>query len=139
MKCLKNLFKKPPVAKFRVVQKKVKLPKLVQNTIIRLKNGEVRHLRRESSRKFANYKIMDLVTGEAHSHESPNPIGYVDTDITTAFPEAVHLVQCVLGYLDDLGNHIEIHGEDVQEIIRQPPTELKDTFEVTVNVLEPIE
>lgn len=113
MNWLKNLFKKKAPT-YREVERKVFLPKLSQNTIIRLRNGETRHLKRVSDKGY-NYGDGRAVTGH---------------------PETIDFHQKIVRYMDDLGNRVELHGNDIQEVITQPVVTMRDNFEYTYTFLE---
>ena len=120
---LKKVFsKKAPEPKFQEVEKKLVLNKKSQNTIIRLRNGETRHLLRVSDT----------------AQTTKNPFNG-ECVTQTVRPEIITIHGNYLYYFDDLGNRILLHAEDVQEIIAQPVVEMRDTYEVTIKVLEPIE
>lgn len=141
MNWLKNLFKKKEVIspKFKVVRKTIKLQKKVQESLIKLRNGEFRQLRRISDTADPSLTQVDLETGKASTRDSTFKAFITISEVHTLSPEQLGLASTgIFSYLDDQGNRVFLQVQDVQEIIIYPVRPLPETFETQIWVLEKI-
>lgn len=131
---------KEPAPRFRVKKEKIKLPEIVIEFLIVLRNNERRHAKVISREpNVGRGTKLSLITGNV-TGESKN-IAWVHAykPTNTCLPNVPALTPgYIFKYTDQAGHLIQMHQEDVFELIIYPPRTMPDTYEVEYVSLEKI-